>query len=483
MEETLKISTHSRISHFLAAMVALFALTVGAGAGFAAEIRPTLNKVFVYEGEDRIRLVALFDAPLKGATPAARVKNGGLSIFVGGVQGGKPYRRFALGKGGYERIDARQSKDGIWLSVLTKEGVSPLKKTPKVTMGKSSITVTLPVLKKVGALARRAAPIKAPLSATETFGRKRPGRAYGIRAPKRTQSSSKTTPESILNQVLSSSAKAAVSSAKTAALPNRAKRPPLDSGSGRQKKKTQLSKILEDAKKSGEKVGFLSSLPSEKASEKARLGSNVVNLTGIAMKFAGALGGVLLLILGIFFFFKKMAPAAVSRLGGSGAIVRTLHKSTLAPKKSLAVVEVAGEVLVLGISGQNIAMLTKIESEEALARVRSAGESNFVDHLTKMLQKNPKSAKGTEFLEKKTSAGGAAAGDQGLQGKGAAALEAYSKQTLAEGKAGRRAGSVSPKSRTAGAGSGKAASGRSAARLRNRLDRLAPQLGAGAVVS
>ncbi|MFC1491125.1 FliO/MopB family protein [Nitrospinota bacterium] len=493
MDEIFRKTAKSRCSLWLAIFWAISVLLGSPTAAQAAGAAPLLKKVFVYAGEERIRLVALFDGALVGSSPSSRVKNGGLSMFVRGARGGKPFRRFALGQGGYERIEARQGKDGLWFSVLTKDGVSPLKKIPEITLGKSAITVTLPVLKKgpaMGAVKKKAA---GPLAAGGSFKRKKVGSGSGKSFGLKKKAASQITPESIMSRVLSSSP--AEAAAPGPIHPSLTKRPIKRAGSQSRRsgeKKDQLSKLLTG----GEKGDFLSSLQSGNPPKKLALGSNVASLSGMAMKFAGALGAILILILGGFLFFKKLAPGAVSRLGGNGALVRTLYKSTLAPKKSLALVEVAGEVLVLGISGQSIAMLTKIESEEALARVRAAGESNFVEHLSKMLAKRSEDSEGADIpgigkisleneidKEWKIDIGGS-----GPPEKSAAALLAYAKQAPLGGGSKQRAGSQAalalPKSPAAGRGGGKnaSASGRSAARLRNRLDRVAPKMGTGVAV-
>lgn len=63
--------------------------------------------------------------------------------------------------------------------------------------------------------------------------------------------------------------------------------------------------------------------------------------------------------------------------GGSGAgkahsaqPVQVLHTSAIGSKKTLAIVEVAGEVLVLGITPSSINMLSKLEDLEAIGELK-----------------------------------------------------------------------------------------------------------------
>jgi flagellar biogenesis protein FliO len=53
-------------------------------------------------------------------------------------------------------------------------------------------------------------------------------------------------------------------------------------------------------------------------------------------------------------------------VGNASATVRVLHSSALGAKKNLAIVDVAGEVLVLGITPSSINMLTKVTDREAI---------------------------------------------------------------------------------------------------------------------
>ena len=424
---------------------------------------PLLEKVFVYAGDENVRLVVLFDTPLDGSDPVPRLKNGTLSLFVQGARGGKPIRQFALGQGGYDRLEARERNNGLWLTIRTQKGAPPLKGIPHIARGKSALTVTLPSLQiseVAGAAPKKLsdAPSRQDSSSSPPFS------GLKIRPVK---TSSPVTPDSILEGALSSPSASSASGFQSPVPPSPVKAeksPPLTLF----REKRQSSALFVPSK--------------DTARETPRIGSNVMSLSSIALKFAGALGGILALIVGAFFFFKKLAPAAVSRLGGNGSLVRTIYKTHLAPKKSLALVEVAGEVLVLGISGQNITMLTKIENEKALARVHEAGGSKFVEHLTQMISahsKGGKKAGKSEFplLTDGKDADFAIQGDgaqTGLQEKGAAALLAYARQGVP--KVNGTSGSQSGQGRDEEI---EVAPIRPADRLRQRLNRVTPRVRGG----
>lgn len=74
-----------------------------------------------------------------------------------------------------------------------------------------------------------------------------------------------------------------------------------------------------------------------------------------------------LLLLGAYIFKKKMLDKGGLNRGG---LIKVIDRSYIDLKKGIAIVDVAGEMIVVGLSGDNITMLTKIEDEAALARVR-----------------------------------------------------------------------------------------------------------------
>ena len=61
---------------------------------------------------------------------------------------------------------------------------------------------------------------------------------------------------------------------------------------------------------------------------------------------------------------------------GGGNLVQVLSTSFLAPKKNIALVEVAGEILVLGVSDQNISLLTSIREPRRIDEIKSAHGDN-----------------------------------------------------------------------------------------------------------
>jgi flagellar biosynthetic protein FliO len=100
-------------------------------------------------------------------------------------------------------------------------------------------------------------------------------------------------------------------------------------------------------------------------------------LTALAI----VLGGLLV----VFYLMKRFLRR---NDGGPGnPLIRVLANQYLGIKKNIALVEVPGTVLVLGISNDNIRLLTKIEDQGALDAIRqetSRLTPSFSDHLHRL---------------------------------------------------------------------------------------------------
>ncbi|WP_157861450.1 flagellar biosynthetic protein FliO [Desulfurivibrio alkaliphilus] len=86
--------------------------------------------------------------------------------------------------------------------------------------------------------------------------------------------------------------------------------------------------------------------------------------------------GVLLLMIGLMLF----VAALLKRLGfgqggfrGQGELIRVIETRSVGPKKYLAVVEVGGEFLLLGIGDQQINLLTRLENDELIRQSQATG--------------------------------------------------------------------------------------------------------------
>lgn len=84
----------------------------------------------------------------------------------------------------------------------------------------------------------------------------------------------------------------------------------------------------------------------------------------------------------LFKFYVLGKFRGMGRFGGANSPIKVLCRSYIEPRKNITIVEVAGEVLVLGVTNNSIECLTKLEDPEAIETVRNAGgraSRSFVD--------------------------------------------------------------------------------------------------------
>jgi flagellar protein FliO/FliZ len=128
-------------------------------------------------------------------------------------------------------------------------------------------------------------------------------------------------------------------------------------------KKDAVSNKTKSKVTTKENTGFSlkDSRPTGKPMEMVPSGLKMVSM------FAVVLGLMFL----IFFGFKKYVLKNTA-FGGGNKLVNVLGTWFLGPKKNIALVEVAGEVLVLGMSQDNITLLSSIIDEEKIEEIKNA---------------------------------------------------------------------------------------------------------------
>ncbi len=94
-----------------------------------------------------------------------------------------------------------------------------------------------------------------------------------------------------------------------------------------------------------------------------------MDLTHEALKMAGALALVVLVLLGGLALVRRMF-GETSGLGGE-PLMRVLGGLRVGAGKQVMVIDVAGEVLVLGTTAREMTLLTKITDQERASRMRS----------------------------------------------------------------------------------------------------------------
>jgi flagellar biosynthetic protein FliO len=94
------------------------------------------------------------------------------------------------------------------------------------------------------------------------------------------------------------------------------------------------------------------------------------DLFSASLKMASTLGLVLGLMFVVFHLFKKFGLKN-SVFGGEGKPIKVLSTGFLAPRKSIALVEVAGDVLVIGISNDQISLLGNVQDPEKIEQIKN----------------------------------------------------------------------------------------------------------------
>tara|TARA_B100000686_G_scaffold344572_1_gene427443 strand:- start:1612 stop:2940 length:1329 start_codon:yes stop_codon:yes gene_type:complete len=140
-------------------------------------------------------------------------------------------------------------------------------------------------------------------------------------------------------------------------------------------KKAALSNSVEDKKRSQTKKPenkFITKEKSVFSLKDSKPTGKPMELVPSGMKMISMFAVVLGLMFLIFFGFKKYVLKNTA-FGGGNKLVSVLGTWFLGPKKNIALVEVAGEVLVLGVSQENITLLSSITSDEKIEEIKNAG--------------------------------------------------------------------------------------------------------------
>lgn len=104
-----------------------------------------------------------------------------------------------------------------------------------------------------------------------------------------------------------------------------------------------------------------------------------------AFKMLGALAAVLGGLFVVVYLARRFFqyPAA----GSGEALVRVIASHAIGVKKAVTLVEIPGAVLVLGVAGDRIQLLSRIDDEQTLGRIRRCEPrpaASFADHLSRL---------------------------------------------------------------------------------------------------
>jgi len=105
-----------------------------------------------------------------------------------------------------------------------------------------------------------------------------------------------------------------------------------------------------------------------------------------ALKMSIALFIVLGVLLAVYYFTKRLLNKNVG--GSQEKLIRILANTYVGVKKSISIVEIPGAILVIGVTGDNICLLTKIEDENTLSKYKKVEDnkisSSFYDQIKKV---------------------------------------------------------------------------------------------------
>jgi len=157
---------------------------------------------------------------------------------------------------------------------------------------------------------------------------------------------------------------------------------------------TPLSQVLGQALGSEQPPKKSSSKPMVTKTQKAGLldfdndvSAGKTDLFSASLKMVYTLGLVLGAMFVVFHLFKKFGLKN-SVFGGEGKPIKVLSTGFLAPRKSIALVEVAGDVLVIGISNDQISLLGNVQDPERIEQIK--GTLQKKGHDQKPVAESPK---------------------------------------------------------------------------------------------
>jgi len=101
-------------------------------------------------------------------------------------------------------------------------------------------------------------------------------------------------------------------------------------------------------------------------------------------KMTGGLFIIIVLIWLCSYIYTRVMGGATR---GGGGLVKVVTSTPLGARKFIAVVNVADDFLVLGVTGDRITCLSKVDNPEAVERLRSADEIGKNRGIKKVIRK------------------------------------------------------------------------------------------------
>ena len=108
------------------------------------------------------------------------------------------------------------------------------------------------------------------------------------------------------------------------------------------------------------------------------------DMLSTAMQMLTALGIVLGGLIVVFYFMKRFLKRDVG--GSKEPLIKVIASQHIGIKKNISLVEIPGSILVVGVSNDNISLLTKIEDKVVLDDLRQKN-SRIVPSFSDQLQR------------------------------------------------------------------------------------------------
>jgi flagellar protein FliO/FliZ len=108
-------------------------------------------------------------------------------------------------------------------------------------------------------------------------------------------------------------------------------------------------------------------------------------MASTALQMLTALGVVLGGLIIVFYFMKRFLKRDVG--GSKEQLIKVIASQYIGIKKNISLVEIPGSILVVGVSNDNISLLTKIEDKVVLDDLHlenSRIAPSFTDHLQRL---------------------------------------------------------------------------------------------------
>jgi flagellar protein FliO/FliZ len=112
------------------------------------------------------------------------------------------------------------------------------------------------------------------------------------------------------------------------------------------------------------------------------------DIVSTALQMLTALGFVLGGLLVVFYFMKRFLKRDVG--SSKGQLIKVIASQYIGIKKNISLVEIPGSILVVGVSNENISLLTKIEDKVVLDVLRQKSSRitpSFSNHLQRLTGK------------------------------------------------------------------------------------------------